>query len=129
MIFNDLYKYTYYRLTHAMLKNGWRKPTSHDRSFQAVESCVAANILTLSLIILYLFLGNLKIELIIGSAVIALFMGFFLIDNESYFDGVVYEQLDMKYKDEKNRVLKGYLVFLYIIFSNILFILTVIAVT
>ena len=129
MIMKDLYEYTYYRLTHAMLKNGWCKPTSHDRSFQSVESCVAAIFLTPSLIILYLFFGNLKIELIIGNVVIALLTGFFLLDDESYFDGVVYEQLDMKYKDENNRALKGYLVFLFIIFSNILFILTVIAVT
>lgn len=128
MILNDLYKYTYYRLTHALLKNGWSKLTSHDRSFHAAESCVAANLLTLLFIILYLFFGHLSIGLILGCTMIALFMDFFLLDDESYFDGVIYEQLDMKYKDENNRVLKGWLVFLYIIFSNILFILTVIAV-
>ena len=66
-----------------------------------------------------IFNERLDIILILGVPIVAVILSFLFINKKKY------KELEEKYKDEKHRKLKGWLIFLYLICSLVLYIIAV----
>ena len=113
-------EYVYYRIAHAMIHFGWSKKYSFECSYIDVGFCIAANTVEIILVLIYLTYGPIstesqKIISILSPILPAALMIFKYYDK--FNDEIFYEHLDEKYRDEKHRILKGCLVFLYFLFS------------
>lgn len=117
----DLLRYIYYRMAHAYMNFGWSKHFSFHCSYSNVGVCIFSNIMSVALIIAYLVVGNLPRNQVYYIAIpvivfIAILMSkiFYMRDDDKFYD-----ELNLKYKGEKHRVIKGSLVFLYFLLSVI----------
>ena len=117
----DLFRYIYYRMAHAYMNFGWSKSFSYHCSNSNVGVCISSNIMTVALIIAYFMVGNLqRNQLYFIAIAIILITGipmskiFYMRDDDKFYD-----ELNLKYKDEKHRIIKGGLVFLYFLLSVI----------
>ena len=101
----DLFRYIYYRMAHAYMNFGWSKSFSYHCSNSNVGVCISSNIMTVAYYI------AIAIILITG---IPMSKIFYMRDDDKFYD-----ELNLKYKDEKHRIIKGGLVFLYFLLSVI----------
>lgn len=115
----NFYRYVYYRIAHAMMNYGWSKEFSYHCSEVDVGICIITNITSIILILIFLTTGNLQFETmklyVIPGIIITGLLMFRIFDDKN--DDRFYEKLDFKFKDEKYRVIKGILVFLYFVLS------------
>lgn len=125
----QLIKYIYYRIAHALLNlNQWEKGYYDIHAMVYLSLCIVSNITLLSMLICewvfnisihdsYVFYSNNLVVIVIICVIVA---------SRIWPDDKTYELLDQKYKGERHRVLKGWLVFAYCVlsfFSFIVFIL------
>jgi hypothetical protein len=98
---------------------GWSKEFSYHCSEVDVGTCIITNITSIILILIFLTTGNLQFETmklyVIPGIIITGLLMFRIFDDKN--DDRFYEKLDFKFKDEKYRVIKGILVFLYFVLS------------
>ena len=119
----EFFRYFYYRWAHAMINFGWSKNYSfHCANWNS--GIIISNIYTIILILAYLIIGEMQRDTELLLAIPSLIIGLLLLnkifpDND---DERFYKMLDEKYRDEKYRKLKGYLVVLYYILSLFSFI-------
>ena len=111
--------YIYYRMAHAYMNYGWSKHFSYHCSAVNVGVCILTNIISIIYIIAYLIVGNLQREtmkyIVISCSLIVVWLLkdlLFKNDEDSFYD-----ELHLKYKVEKCRIIKGCFVFVYYVFS------------
>ena len=115
----DLFLYMYYRIVR-YYKNwdGWIGWDPEGRGMIVLFASISYYILSILVIILRFYeqeLSESMIMMIVGvGAIIGLFIG----------SKKLYNQLDLKYKNETNRVLKGWLVFVFVIGGFLSFFIT-----
>lgn len=125
----QLIKYVYYRIAHALLNlNQWEKGYYDIHAMVYLSLCIVSNITLLSMLICdwvfnisihdsYVFYSNNLVVIVIICVIVA---------SRIWPDDKTYESLDQRYKGEKHRVIKGWLVFAYCVlsfFSLIVFII------
>lgn len=125
----ELFRYIYYRIAHALshAKDSWTRFHHVTYAMSYLVLCVYSNILVISMLVRYWIFDipastkdTIKyciLYVLIPLAIIC----FFIWPNDE-----LYMQLDQKYKNEKHRKLKGWLILVYIILSILLPILTMI---
>ena len=121
--------YIYYRIAHALLNlNQWEKGYYDIHAMVYLSLCIVSNITLLSMLICewvfnisihdsYVFYSNNLVVIVIICVIVAW---------RIWPDDKTYESLDQRYKGEKHRVIKGWLVFAYCVlsfFSLIVFII------
>lgn len=106
-------------MAHAYMNFGWSKSFSYHCSNSNVGVCISSNIMTVALIIAYFMVGNLQRNQLYYIAIaIILITGipmskiFYMRDDDKFYD-----ELNLKYKDEKHRIIKGCFVLLYYLLS------------
>ena len=112
---------------------GLREPDGHFAGSLMLFFSFAAYFLSLLMFILYSFdkrmrdfheilIFNQELDkiLILGPPIAAVILSIFFINKKKY------KELEEKYKDEKYRKLKGWLIFLYLICSLVLYIIAVV---
>lgn len=121
----ELFRYMYYRIAHALLNlNQWEKGYYDIHAMVYLSLCIVSNITLLSMLICewvfnisihdsYVFYSNNLVVIVIICVIVA---------SRIWPDDKTYELLDQKYKGEKHRVIKGWLVFAYCILSFFSFI-------
>lgn len=119
----EIIKYVFYRIAHALshAKDSWTRFHHDTYAMAYLVLSVYSNILVISMLVRYWMFDipasnkdTMKfyiLYLLIPLAIIC-----FLI----WPDDELYMQLDQKYKDEKHRKLKEWLIFVYIILSILL---------
>lgn len=125
----ELFRYIYYRIAHALLNlNQWEKGYYDIHAMVYLSLCIVSNITLLSMLICewvfnisihdsYVFYSNNLVVIVIICVIVAW---------RIWPDDKTYESLDQRYKGEKHRVIKGWLVFAYCVlsfFSLIVFII------
>ena len=125
----QLIKYVYYRIAHALLNlNQWEKGYYDVHAMIYLSLCIVSNIALLIMLICnwvfnisihdsYVFYSNNLVVIVIICVIVAW---------RIWPDDKTYESLDQRYKGEKHRVIKGWLVFAYCVlsfFSLIVFII------
>ena len=125
----ELFRYIYYRIAYALshAKDSWTRFHHVTYAMSYLVLCVYSNILVISMLVRYWMFDipasnkdTIKyciLYVLIPLAIIC----FFIWPNDE-----LYMQLDQKYKNEKHRKLKGWLILVYIILSILLPILTMI---
>jgi len=114
------YKYFYYRIAHAYMNFGWSNHFSYQCSRSVVGINIMSNIISLVLIVAYFTVGGIQFESLSYLWFISLVITTFILikvfsincDDDKFFD-----ELNLKYKDEKFRIIKGCLVFLFELIS------------
>ena len=121
----NIIKYLYYRIAHALLNlNQWEKGYYDIHAMVYLSLCIVSNITLLSMLICdwvfnisihdsYVFYSNNLVVIVIICVIVA---------SRIWPDDKTYESLDQRYKGEKHRVIKGWLVFAYCILSFFSFI-------
>ncbi len=121
----ELFRYMYYRIAHALLNlNQWEKGYYDIHAMVYLSLCIVSNITLLSMLICewvfnisihdsYVFYSNNLVVIVIICVIVAW---------RIWPDDKTYESLDQRYKEEKHRVIKGWLVFVYCILSFFSFI-------
>ena len=116
----QLIKYVYYRIAHALLNlNQWEKGYYDIHAMVYLSLCIVSNITLLSMLICdwvfnisihdsYVFYSNNLVVIVIICVIVA---------SRIWPDDKTYESLDQRYKGEKHRVIKGWLVFAYCVLS------------
>lgn len=106
-------------MAHTYIKCGWSKHFSYHCSNSNVGVCISANIMTVALIIAYLTVGNLPRNQVYYIAIACILITgipmskiFYIRDDDKFYD-----DLNLKYKDEKHRIIKGCFVLLYFLLS------------
>ena len=114
-----VFRYIYYRMVHAYMNFGWSKHFSYHCSNSNVGVCICANIMTVALIIAYLMVGYLQRNQVYCIAIACILISeipmskiFHMRDDDKFYD-----ELNLKYKDEKHRIIKGCFVLLYFLLS------------
>lgn len=125
----QLIKYVYYRIAHALLNlNQWEKGYYDVHAMIYLSLCIVSNIALLIMLICnsvfnisihdsYVFYSSNLVVIVIICMILAW---------RIWPDDKTYESLDQRYKGEKHRVIKGWLVFAYCVlsfFSLIVFII------
>ena len=125
----QLIQYVYYRIAHALLNlNQWEKDYYDVHAMTYLSLCIGFNIILLTMLICdwvfnisihdsYVFYSNNLVVIVIISVIVAW---------RIWPDDKTYESLDQRYKGERHRVIKGWLVFVYCVlsfFSLIVFII------
>ena len=108
----NIIQYLYYRIAHALLNlNQWEKDYYDVHAMTYLSLCIVSNIALITMLSKYLV------------AIVIICM---IVIWRIWPDDKTYELLDQKYKGEKHRVIKGWLVFIYCILSFFSFIAVII---
>ena len=125
----NLIQYIYYRIAHALLNlNQWERDYYDVHAVTYLTLCIVPNIALITMLICdwvfnisihdsYVFYSNHLVVIVIICAIVAW---------RIWPDDKTYESLDQKYKGEKHRVIKGWLVAIYCFLSFFSFLVFVI---
>lgn len=109
-------------MVHAMMNYGWSKSFSYHCSTANVGGSVFLNLMSVVLAFMYLTVGpnQYEVQTYFFIAFPCYLISALLMRRIDFIDeDKFYEELDYKYKNEKYRVFKGVLVFLYYFLSVI----------
>ena len=125
----QLIKYVYYRIAHALLNlNQWEKGYYDVHAMIYLSLCIVSNIALLIMLICN-WVFNISIHnsyVFYSSNLFVIVIICMILAWRIWPDDKTYESLDQRYKGEKHRVIKGWLVFAYCVlsfFSLIVFII------
>lgn len=125
----QLIKYVYYRISHALLNlNQWEKGYYDVHAMIYLSLCIVSNIALLIMLICN-WVFNISIHdsyVFYSSNLVVIVIICMILAWRIWPDDKTYESLDQRYKGEKHRVIKGWLVFAYCVlsfFSLIVFII------
>lgn len=125
----QLIKYVYYRIAHALLNlNQWEKGYYDVHAMIYLSLCIVSNIALLIMLICN-WVFNISIHdsyIFYSSNLVVIVIICMILAWRIWPDDKTYESLDQRYKGEKHRVIKGWLVFAYCVlsfFSLIVFII------
>ena len=125
----QLIKYVYYRIAHALLNlNQWEKGYYDVYAMIYLSLCIVSNIALLIMLICN-WVFNISIHdsyVFYSSNLVVIVIICMILAWRIWPDDKTYESLDQRYKGEKHRVIKGWLVFAYCVlsfFSLIVFII------
>lgn len=125
----QLIKYVYYRIAHALLNlNQWEKGYYDVHAMIYLSLCIVSNIALLIMLICN-WVFNISIHdsyVFYSSNLVVIVIICMILAWKIWPDDKTYESLDQRYKGEKHRVIKGWLVFAYCVlsfFSLIVFII------
>ena len=125
----QLIKYIYYRIAHALLNlNQWEKGYYDVHAMIYLSLCIVSNIALLIMLICN-WVFNISIHdsyVFYSSNLVVIVIICMILAWRIWPDDKTYESLDQRYKGEKHRVIKGWLVFAYCVlsfFSLIVFII------
>jgi len=125
----QLIKYVYYRIAHALLNlNQWEKVYYDVHAMIYLSLCIVSNIALLIMLICN-WVFNISIHdsyVFYSSNLVVIVIICMILAWRIWPDDKTYESLDQRYKGEKHRVIKGWLVFAYCVlsfFSLIVFII------
>ncbi len=125
----QLIKYVYYRIAHALLNlNQWEKGYYDVHAMIYLSLCIVSNIALLIMLICN-WVFNISIHdsyVFYSSNLVVIVIICMILAWRIWPDDKTYESLDQRYKGEKHRVIKGWLVFAYCVlsfFSLIVFII------
>ena len=130
MLIIEFYRYILYRTYHALIHFGWPRADvfSHTYLGKIPQIYPFLNLESLYLILAYFTVGtisktNLLVSLILCFLIYIAFM-FKLMPKVHTTEETeeFYEELNRKYENEKHRIIKGYLVVLFMFFSWIVII-------
>ena len=127
MLIIEFYRYVIYRTYHALLHYGWPKEDvfSYIHLGRIPAICPYLNLESLYLILAYFTVGTIsKTNLLVSVIICFLIFGPFLFKDIYTTDDMdeFYKELNSKYENEKHRIIKGFLVALFIILSWVVFI-------
>lgn len=125
----QLIKYVFYRIAHALLNlNQWEKGYYDVHAMIYLSLCIVSNIALLIMLICN-WVFNISIHdsyVFYSSNLVVIVIICMILAWRIWPDDKTYESLDQRYKGEKHRVIKGWLVFAYCVlsfFSLIVFII------
>ena len=125
----QLIKYVYYRIAHALLNlNQWEKGYYDVHAIIYLSLFIVSNIALLIMLICN-WVFNISIHdsyVFYSSNLVVIVIICMILAWRIWPDDKTYESLDQRYKGEKHRVIKGWLVFAYCVlsfFSLIVFII------
>ena len=125
----NIIQYLYYRIAHALLNlNQWEKDYYDVHAMTYLSLCIVSNIALITMLICE-WVFNISIHdsyLFYSKYLVAIVIICMIVIWRIWPDDKTYELLDQKYKGEKHRVIKGWLVFAYCVlsfFSLIVFII------
>ena len=125
----NIIKYLYYRIAHALLNlNQWEKDYYDVHAMTYLTLCIGFNIILITMLICnWVFNISIHDSFVFYSNNLVIIVIICMIVNWRIWpDDKTYELLDQKYKGEKHRVIKGWLVFIYCILSFFSFIAVII---
>ncbi len=116
----QLIKYVYYRIAHALLNlNQWEKGYYDVHAMIYLSLCIVSNIALLIMLICN-WVFNISIHdsyVFYSSNLVVIVIICMILAWRIWPDDKTYESLDQRYKGEKHRVIKGWLVFAYCVLS------------